>query len=147
MKTKRQPYNGDARKLWENIQSRKLTNQILWDVILNCRKIRVKQSELISDILRENGCGFVNHFHLCPTIAIAIFLCEKFGSQIEPGPLETEFLIYIHSIWGVDENPLTQKVWGLKRVLRDTIKYGVKYLLSEAESQWMNFLQMSQNKS
>ena len=138
---------GHARNLWENIESRKLTNQILWEVILNCRKIRVKQNdETIQNILTVNGCGLINgDFYLCPTIAIAMSLCENYGLYIESKYLETRFVVYMYSIWG-SANPFSKKLFLYGR-LRDIIKVGVKHVLREAESQWMNVLQLSQNNS
>ena len=116
-------------------------------MILHCRQIKVKKIGFIKNIVRANGCGFVNrNFYLCPTIAIAMSLCKNYGSLIESKYLETEFVFYIHSIWG-GVNPLSKKEFNFDGMPHEIIKLGVKHLLSEAESQWMNLFEMSRNNS
>ena len=60
----------------------------------------------------------------------------SYFQQIEPAFLPQQLWCYMNSIWLDPENPFLQIEFGSHA----TIKLAVKYLLSEAEFQWMNFL-------
>ena len=75
---KRQVFDSDARNLWENIVSRKLNHQLLWDLILYSREIKVNQfDEKITNILTVHGCGWLNHGFICAPPLQLQFRCVK----------------------------------------------------------------------
>ena len=97
-------------------------------------------------ILTSNGCGLLKRgFYLCPTIAITIALCENHGIYVQPDFLGNRVLFYIQSTWLDSENPFLQKMLDSDGNLQSIVKLSVKYLLSEAESQWLNSFPMPQN--
>ena len=144
---KRRLHSNTVQNLWTHIESGKINYQLLWELMFNCRQVKVRagvdQQTLL--ILASKGCGSLGHgFYLCPTISIALSLLRDSNCAVYDAFVWKKLADHISRSLP-DSNAWLITSWFFVSDIQTKIKYEVKLILAEAESMWLNFWRENRN--